>query len=94
MIEVAVERYDKHDIDVSAELVGNDLDASMERVLPLGNGGGSSVPYELGETLKVINGNVLEVNTTNEASQDNTLPITSAGVFKVTGNIEALLGTI
>ena len=44
MIEVAVERYDKHDISASAELVGNDLDASMERVLPLDNGGGSSVP--------------------------------------------------
>lgn len=45
------------------------------------------------ETL-TLNNNVLSVNTTNDASQDNTLPITSAGVNNIVGNINALLGTI
>lgn len=37
---------------------------------------------------------VLSVNTTNLVEQDNTLPITSAGVYSTVGNIEALLKTI
>ena len=45
------------------------------------------------ETLTLAN-NVLSVNTTNDAAQDNTLPITSAGVNTIVGNINALLGTI
>lgn len=94
MIDVTVQRYEKYDVEASAELIKNKVEAEMERVLPIGNGGGSSLTYEIGETLKVVDGRTLEVNTTNDASQDNTLPITSAGVFKVTGNIEALLGTI
>ena len=45
------------------------------------------------ETLTLKDG-VLSVNTTNDMEQDNTLPITSAGVFATVGNIEALLKTI
>lgn len=37
---------------------------------------------------------VLKVNTTDAAEADNTLPITSAGVYAQLGNIEALLETI
>ena len=37
---------------------------------------------------------ILSVNTTDQMEQDNTLPITSAGVFATVGNIEALLKTI
>lgn len=37
---------------------------------------------------------VLSVNTTDHMEQDNTLPITSAGVYATVGNIEALLKTI
>lgn len=44
-------------------------------------------------TLSLTNG-VLSVNTTNRTEQDNTLPITSAGVYATVGNIEALLKTI
>lgn len=54
---------------------------------------GGNVDFETGETLKLENG-ILSVNTTNNMEQDNTLPITSAGVFAVVGNIEALLKTI
>lgn len=46
------------------------------------------------KTLTLSNDGVLSVNTTNDMEQDNTLPITSAGVFVTVGNIEALLKTI
>ena len=48
---------------------------------------------ETDETLKLENG-ILSVNTTNDMEQDNTLPITSAGVYTAVGNIEVLLKTI
>ena len=51
------------------------------------------VDFETDNTLTLKNG-VLSVNTTNQMEQDNTLPITSAGVFATVGNIEALLKTI
>jgi hypothetical protein len=54
----------------------------------------SGVQFETDEkTLKLENG-VLSVNTTNDMEKDNTLPITSAGVYATVGNIEALLKTI
>lgn len=53
----------------------------------------TGVDFEVGNTLILENG-VLSVNTTNQMEQDNTLPITSAGVFTAVGNIEALLKTI
>lgn len=46
------------------------------------------------ETLCFDEDGVLGVNTTNEAEEDNTRPITSAGVYAAVGNIEALLKTI
>lgn len=49
--------------------------------------------FETDNTLKLEDG-VLSVNTTNQMEQDNTLPITSAGVYATVGNIEALLKTI
>lgn len=58
-----------------------------------GNGSGGNVDFQVGETLKLENG-ILSVNTTDNVEQDNTLPITSAGVFATVGNIEALLKTI
>lgn len=51
------------------------------------------VQFEINETLTLKNG-ILSVNTTDQMEQDNTLPITSAGVFATVGNIEALLKTI
>ena len=51
------------------------------------------VDFETDNTLTLKNG-VLSVNTTNQMEQDNTLPITSAGVYAAVGNIEALLKTI
>ena len=54
---------------------------------------GGGVNFETDKTLKLEDG-ILSVNTTNDMEQDNTLPITSAGVFATVGNIEALLKTI
>lgn len=51
------------------------------------------VKFETDNTLTLEDG-ILSVNTTNDMEQDNTLPITSAGVFATVGNIEALLKTI
>lgn len=58
---------------------------------PVTTGGG--VNFEVDRTLKLEDG-VLSVNTTNDMEKDNTLPITSAGVYATVGNIEALLKTI
>lgn len=55
--------------------------------------GGSGEMYKIGAGLKVTNG-TLSVDSVNDAEQDNTKPITSAGVYKVVGNIEVLLSTI
>jgi hypothetical protein len=46
------------------------------------------------DTLTLGDDGVLKVNTTNVAAADNTLPITSAGVYTQIGNIAVLLETI
>lgn len=56
-----------------------------------GTGGGTS--FSPGNALELKNG-ILNVLTTDEAEEDNTLPITSAGVNSIVGNIGALLDTI
>lgn len=53
----------------------------------------TGVDFETDSTL-ILKDGILSVNTTNDMEQDNTLPITSAGVFATVGNIEALLKTI
>lgn len=63
-------------------------------LLEEGTGSGSGgTTFKTNETLILENG-VLRVNTTNETASDNTLPITSAGVYTQLGNIGALLETI
>lgn len=57
-------------------------------------GGGGDFQYKIGHGLKVTGGDTLEVNTTDEVEQDNTLPITASAVYATVGNIEILLGTI
>lgn len=55
--------------------------------------GGDATGVIYGDGLKLTSG-VVSVDTTNTAEQDNTKPITSAGVYTEIGNIEALLATI
>ena len=70
----------------------DDLQDQVDNMTP-GGGSGGNVDFQTDETLTLKNG-ILSVNTTNDMEQDNTLPITSAGVFATVGNIEALLKTI
>lgn len=49
--------------------------------------------YKAGNNISIRDG-VISVVTTNDAEKDNTLPITSAGVYIQIGNIDALLSTI
>lgn len=51
------------------------------------------VNFDVDSSLTLKDG-ILSVNTTDQMEQDNTLPITSAGVYATVGNIEALLKTI
>ena len=48
---------------------------------------------KVGENLKIYEG-VLSVETTNDAEEDNTKPMTSAGVYVELGNINILLSKI
>ena len=69
------------------EQVGNAVSKYFEEN-PVGG-----VDFETDESL-ILKDGVLSINTTNQMEQDNTLPITSAGVYATVGNIEALLKTI
>ena len=53
----------------------------------------SGMNFKPGNALEMSNG-VLNVKTTDDAEEDNTLPITSAGVNTIVGNIGAILDTI
>lgn len=59
-----------------------------------GGGGGGGIDFTTDETLILDENNVLKVHTTSTIQEDNTLPITAAGVYTLTGNITALLETI
>jgi hypothetical protein len=76
-------------LDDKAEIA--EMAAEMVDVPDPGSGGNFALDTDA--TLKVEDG-VLSVNTTNKMEQNNMLPITSAGVFTVVGNIEALLKTV
>ena len=56
-------------------------------------GDGGVVDFEVDDTL-TFEGGVLSVNTTSTVAAGNLLPVTSAGVQVVVGNINALLETI
>lgn len=49
---------------------------------------------KVGDNLKISEDGVLSVDTTDTAQQDNTKPMTSAGVYTLAGNIEVLLATL
>ena len=69
--------------------------------VPGGGGSGGSWSQISGKPFNTIDGNTLVnrsgtlcVNTTDNAEQDNTRPITSSGVHVICGNINALLQAI
>lgn len=69
------------------------FDAELPGILHIHTYTGGGVDFKTDETLTLKDG-ILSVNTTDLMEQDNTLPITSAGVYATVGNIEALLNTI
>ena len=80
-----------------------DRGAYVESDLPLPevSSGGGSWSQISGKPFDTIDGNTLVnrsgalcVNTTDDAEQDNTRPITSSGVHVICGNINALLQAI
>ena len=80
-----------------------DRGAYVESDLPLPevSSGGGSWSQISGKPFNTIDGNTLVnrsgtlyVNTTDDAEQDNTRPITSSGVHVICGNINALLQAI
>ena len=80
-----------------------DKGAYVESDLPLPelSSGGGSWSQISGKPFDTIDGNTLVnrsgalcVNTTDDAEQDNTRPITSSGVHVICGNINALLQAI
>ena len=72
-----------------AKAVGDALSTLSEEIVDLEN----KALFETDASLTLKDG-VLSVNTTNDAEKDNTLPMTSAGVYTQVGNIEVLLKTI
>lgn len=52
------------------------------------------VQFTTDNSLSMSEDGVLSVNVTDEASEDNTLPITSSAVHTIVGNIEVLLNLI
>lgn len=74
--------------DIDPEKVEQIIEAYLEKN-PIAGG----VNFETDHTLTLQDG-ILSVNTIDSVEQDNTLPITSAGVYAAVGNIEALLKTI
>ena len=74
---------------------------SLSGHISIGTGGASAWSEITDKPFNTIDGNTLVnrsgtlcVNTTDDAEQDNTRPITSSGVHVICGNINALLQAI
>lgn len=76
-----------------------DKNEYVESRLPVSEGMDFASPdragiIKVGENLAISDDGVLSVITTDTAQQDNTKPITSAGVYTLAGNIEVLLAAL
>lgn len=90
-------------INQGAENVGKYLIVGEDGKVRLSTAPGGDLPIAtkttlggviVGDNLSVDSTGRLSVTTTDDAETDNTLPITSSGVFSIVGNINALLETI
>lgn len=83
--------------DQGAENAGKILGIGEDGVVapvdaPAGSGSGAVSKDDIREAVEeYMKKNPVEVKTTDVVEKDNTLPVTSAGVYTVCGNIEALL---
>ena len=76
-----------------------DKDEYVESQLPVSEGMDFASPdragiIKVGDNLAISEDGVLSVVTTDTAEQDNTKPMTSAGVYTLAGNIEVLLAAL
>lgn len=76
-----------------------DKDEYVESQLPVSEGMDFATRdtagiIKVGENLAISEDGVLSVVTTDTAQQDNTKPMTSAGVYTLAGNIEVLLAAL
>lgn len=81
-------------IDFSVKLVESAISVKSMGRSNTGSGGSGGTSFTTDESLTLSVDNVLGVNTTNLVESDNTLPISSAGVYAALGDIEVLLNTI
>ena len=83
--------------DQGAENAGKILGIREDGVVapvdaPAGSGSGAVSKDDIREAVEnYMAENPVKVKTTDAVEKDNTLPVTSAGVYTVCGNIEALL---
>ena len=77
----------------AGKILGIGEDGTVSPVdAPTGSGGGSVSKDDIREAVEnYMAANPVKVETTDAVEKDNTLPVTSAGVYTVCGNIEALL---
>lgn len=67
----------------------------VEAINEAARSGGGGTKYQIGNGLKLdVKTNTLAVDTADAVERDNAKPITSAAVYAVVGNINALLATL
>ena len=96
-VKKAIVRIGKDGIPQITNEIG-EVATSVRSASPGGSSGGGSyeggASYKAGENILIDQEGTISVLTTDEAAKDNTRPITSSGVYLLTGNINALLETI
>lgn len=55
---------------------------------------GAAADIKAGNAISITTGNTINVKTTDAAEQNNNLPITSKGVYKIVGGIEVELSEV
>ena len=79
-------------IENAGKILGIGEDGVVAPVAPTGSGSGAVSEDDIREAVEnYMTENPVEIKTTDAVEKDNTLPVTSAGVYTVCGNIEALL---
>ncbi len=74
---------------ITVEVFSEDsVDVEVGAIVQIKSSDGKEV--EIGSGLK-LEGNVLSVDTADNVEEDNTKPVTSAAVYTVVGNINAIL---
>ncbi len=74
---------------ITVEVFSEDsVDVEVGAIVQIKPSDGKEV--EIGSGLK-LEGNVLSVDTADNVEEDNTKPVTSAAVYTVVGNINAIL---